>query len=187
MSSLQEQMLKSGLVSKDKAKRIQKDKQKKVKVERKVERKTKQPPAPKPLTDADRRRAEQIERDRQLNLKRERKAAKKALAAEIKQLVEQNRIDRSKAETPYSFVHNKKIKKIYVTEVIRLALSNGQMAIICRNSKNQELFDVVPREAAQKIAEKRPDLVVQIEKDKSDKPDESDPYADFQVPDDLMW
>lgn len=182
MPSLQEQMLKSGLVSKDQAKRIQKDKQKKTKTERKSKT-----PAPVKLSAADKLRQQQAERDRELNLKRERKAAKRALAAEVRQLVEDNRLDRKDAGIAFNFVHNKKVKKIHITEAMREKLNLSQVAIVCRLSRNQELFDVVPIQIARKLEEKRPGIMVQMESMSTPDSDENDPYADYQVPDDLMW
>jgi uncharacterized protein YaiL (DUF2058 family) len=44
----------------------------------------------------------------------------------------------------------------------------------------------VPKVIADKIAERDPSLVVRVTKTRSE-PDADDPYAAFQVPDDLMW
>lgn len=53
-------------------------------------------------------REEKAERDRQLNLERQQAAEKKAIQAQIRQLVETNRLDRSRGETSYQFVHDKR-------------------------------------------------------------------------------
>jgi hypothetical protein len=44
----------------------------------------------------------------------------------------------------------------------------------------------VPRVIADKIAERNPDCVVRV-KQASNVVEEDDPYAAFQIPDDLMW
>jgi uncharacterized protein YaiL (DUF2058 family) len=45
--------------------------------------------------------------------------------------------------------------------------------------------ELVPRVIADKIAERDASLVVQVKKAAEVDPD--DPYAAFQIPDDLMW
>ena len=46
--------------------------------------------------------------------------------------------------------------------------------------------ELVPRIIADKIAERDPAIVVRV-KQASTQVDEDDPYAAFQIPDDLMW
>ena len=48
-------------------------------------------------------------------------------------------------------------------------------------------FEVIPLEVAEKVAERAPHWPVIIAKVEAAQPDEDDPYADFKVPDDLMW
>ena len=39
--------------------------------------------------------------------------------------------------------------------------------------------------SAEKIEQRMPDLVIRIQPE--EEPDEDDPYADYKIPDDLMW
>ena len=49
-------------------------------------------------------------------------------------------------------------------------------------------YEVIPREAALKIQERAPERIVQLNiLTESQVPDEDDPYAAYQIPDDLMW
>jgi len=45
---------------------------------------------------------------------------------------------------------------------------------------------VIPREAALKIQERDPRRIVQLNV-QTEAPDADDPYAAYQIPDDLMW
>src|SRR5690554_7394570 len=106
MASLQDQLLKAGLADQKKAKAIRNEKHKQRK---------QQPKGAMQVNETEIRarkaREEKAERDRQLNLKRQQEAEKKAIQAQIRQLVETNRLDRSRGETSYQFVHDNKIKR----------------------------------------------------------------------------
>ena len=99
MPSLQDQLLKTGLADEKKAKAIRNEKHKKRK---------QQPKGTVEVSEAEARarkaREEKSERDRQLNLQHQKKAEKKAVQAQIRQLVETNRLDRSGGET-LSLIH----------------------------------------------------------------------------------
>jgi len=58
----------------------------------------------------------------------------------------------------------------------------GRLVIVCLGGTTE----LVPRVIADKIAERDASLVVRVNKT-SAAIDADDPYAAFQVPDDLMW
>jgi uncharacterized protein YaiL (DUF2058 family) len=65
-------------------------------------------------------------------------------------------------------------------------LGKGQIAIV----KLGELYELVPTAVAEKIKQRDEGLVVMLSENTSvstDQVDEDDPYADFKIPDDLMW
>ena len=63
-------------------------------------------------------------------------------------------------------------------------LANGSLAIV----QHQGGYEVIPREAALKIQERDPRRIVQLNILVEPKtPEEDDPYAAYQIPDDLMW
>ena len=116
MSSLQEQLLKAGLVDENRIKQANKEKNKRNKQTRKT---TSKAGARKPdakTQAAKKRQAERVARDRALEDKRKKALEQKAVAAQVKQLIDSNKIARSGGEIAYSFVYRKKIKKMYVDE-----------------------------------------------------------------------
>jgi len=74
------------------------------------------------------------------------------------------------------------VKRILVTEAQLKQLTNGRLCII----KLDEQYELIPSVVAEKIQMR--DTGTQILSNQStETPDEDDPYADYQVPDDLMW
>lgn len=128
-------------------------------------------------------RAEKAERDRKLNQQRHEEAQRKAVQAQIRQLVEANRLPRKYGETAYQFVHDKKIKKIFVEEPMLDQLSWGRLAVVFVN----DTYELVAEGVARKIMERDPSAVVVLHERKIDDVGTDDPYADYEIPDDLMW
>jgi len=178
MSSLQEQLLRSGVVDKKKAKSIEQERRKQKK---KTPKGQAQPNEAMEEAIAD--REEKVARDRELSRKLNEKAERKAVAAQIKQLIEANRIDRNDGEIPYQFTDGKKINKIYVTALLQTQLSNGLIAII----KLGDQYELVPAPVAEKIAQRDESKIILQNQASKDSGDEDDLYADYQIPDDLMW
>lgn len=178
MASLQEQLMKAGLADEKKARAIRSEKRKQRK---------QQPKGAAQVNEAEERarkaRQEQAERDRQLNLERQKEAEKKAIQAQIRQLIETNRLDRSRGETSYQFVDGKKIKKILVDDKMVDQLSRGRLAVV----RLGENYDVVPDKVARKIMERDEAAVVVLHDRKQDDQGDDDPYAGYEIPDDLMW
>ena len=178
MPSLQDQLLKAGLADEKKAKAVRSEKRKQRK---------QQPKGANQISDTEERarkaRQEQAERDRQLNLERQQEANKRAIQAQIRQLIETNRLDRAGGETSYQFVHDKKIKKLFVTDTMADQLSRGRLAIVLLNDS----YEVVPEGVARKIMERDEHAVIALHDRKDDDQGEDDPYASYEIPDDLMW
>lgn len=183
MESLQEQLLKAGLVDKSKANKAKKDKQKKSR----VARNTSAGVSRGEKTNAQREQAKRAERDRELNQQKQKQAELKAAFAQIKQLIEVNKIDRGAGEVDYSFIYKNKVKKIFVTDEIKKQLSAGRLAIVRLVLKSERLFEIVPAAIAKKIAQRDENAVVQLNEKVKSGENEDDPYADYQIPDDLTW
>jgi hypothetical protein len=83
---------------------------------------------------------------------------------------------------PYNFTFGTKIERIHVTSQIVEHLVAGRLVIVHMNGS----FELVPRVIGEKIAQRDASIVVQIKK-KVLEVEEDDPYADFKIPDDLMW
>ena len=75
-----------------------------------------------------------------------------------------------------------KVRKIYLTEQMHKQLSGGYLSIV----KWGESYEVVPRKVADKISE-RDELIVIPLNVSDDTSVEDDAYADYEIPDDLMW
>ncbi len=139
---------------------------------------------------AQKRNAEKAERDRAIAAERNKKIAAKALRAEIKHLILQND-QRTKADkaaidnyVAYSFVHGKKIKRIYVPDAQRAQLINGTLVIV----NNDGRYHFVNKKVADQISERDPRRIIVDNTDKPSETSEDDEYyAKFQVPDDLDW
>ncbi len=178
MSSLQDQLLKSGVINKKKAKSIAQEKRIQKK---KLPKGHAQPNEALEIAIAN--REEKVARDRELSRQLNEKAERKAITAQIKQLIEANRIDRNNGEISYQFTDGNKITKIYVTALLQTQLSDGLIAII----KLGDLYELVPSQVAEKIAQRDKSRIILQNQASKDSGDEDDSYADYQIPDDLMW
>ncbi|MBB6342113.1 uncharacterized protein YaiL (DUF2058 family) [Pseudomonas fluvialis] len=176
--SLRDQLMKAGLVSEKQAKQAGKQKQKQQRLEKKgqveVDDAIKQA--------ALQAQAEKAARDQELNEQQKEKAEQKARAAQIKQLIESSRLPKLQSDDYYNFVDEKKIKRIAVNAMLRDKLSRGSLAIVRHGGG----YEMIPREAALRIQERDPRRVILLNTP-TEAPDADDPYAAYQVPDDLMW
>lgn len=169
--SLQEQMLKAGLVNQKKLKKAAKTK-KKSRVQ-----------AREAKAAVEEKRAAQVAQDKELNRQKNEEAMKVAIAAQIKQLIEMNLIDRTKGNISYKFTDGTLIKNIYVDKTTQNELVKGHLAIV----RFGEGYEVIPAVVADKISLRDEATVVLNNTVEEKDIDEDDPYADFVVPDDLMW
>ncbi len=74
------------------------------------------------------------------------------------------------------------MKRIAVNDMVRNKLSSGSLAIV----KHGGGYEIIPREAALKIQERDERRIVLLNV-VSEEVSEDDPYAAYQIPDDLMW
>lgn len=170
----------AGLVDNKKAKAIKQAQRKQKKQQQK---------APKGQQEIDenklrleRERLEKVERDRELNRQREAQVQERAIAAQIKQLIESNRIEAEQDDVGYQFADGKKIQKIYISSRLVEQLSRGQLSI----AKLEDRYHLIPNGVAEKIAQRNADAIIPV-KVEQDQVSDDDPYADYKIPDDLMW
>ena len=176
-NSLQDQLLKAGVIDKQKAQKANGERRKKQKLKYKGAAST-----DKTAEAARLAQAEKIARDQQLNRQKQEEAERRAIAAQIRQLIELNRVARDDGETPYNFVDDKKVRTIYVSDEVHARLSHGQQAIV----RFDDGYEVVPVAVADKISERDSSVVI-AGNQASAEAEEDDAYADYKVPDDLMW
>ncbi len=178
MASLQEQFLKAGLVDKKKVRQANHEKTN----QKKDERRSGTQSVDEIRLAALETQRKNAERARELNAQRDAAARQKAIGAQIVQMIQQNRQGKGGGDIAYNFTHDNKIKRIYVSAAVQAHLVAGRLVIVCQG----ETTELVPRVIADKIAERDASLVVRVNKTTTEV-EADDPYADFKIPDDLMW
>lgn len=105
------------------------------------------------------------------------------MLAQIKQLIQSNQIENAKGDIAYQFSDGKTVKKIHVDAAQQSQLISGFIAI----ARLGESYALVPKKVAEKVAQRDAGFIVVLNTGKDEQVDEDDPYADYQIPDDLMW
>lgn len=175
--TLQEQMLKAGLVTSKKMAKVQRT-AKKSRVQAREAREA-----------VEENKKAQLERDKQLSEQQKQAALSKEYKAQVKQLIEMNRIVIARGDIGFNFTDNNLIKKIYVDKTTQAQLISGRLAIarlLAENNTDNE-YAIIPASVADKIAQRDANSIVLNSALSQEEQDEEDPYADFKVPDDLMW
>lgn len=177
---LQEQLLKAGLVKKSKLSEVAREQNK--------ARNAKGPPVLNEIQlEAERSRAEKVERDRALEAERRAQARIAELRAQARQIIEDKKVLRS-GESEYRFSVDGAIRTLLVNNDLRQKLSCGSLVI----ARLDERFELLPRAAADKVRERDAAMIVLDHGQASSEPaaasSEDDAYyAQFKVPDDLIW
>jgi uncharacterized protein YaiL (DUF2058 family) len=183
----QDQLLKAGLVTKKQVQKAQQDQTRK----KKQQHNNKKAAEQKKLAaqQAAKQAAEKkARRDLELNKKKEEQARQKANSIEINQLITNNCLARDEScEIVYNFEHNKKIKRIYVDDVMKEQIIKGKLGI----ARIEGRYELVPLAIAEKIQQRNPKRIVIFSEaalsEKKTTTNENDPYSEHQIPDDLMW
>jgi uncharacterized protein YaiL (DUF2058 family) len=82
----------------------------------------------------------------------------------------------------FNFVAGSKLRFVAVDAARREGINNGTLFIVRYEGQSE----VVPAATAERIRERDPRVVISVKAD-TNPVDESDPYKDFVVPDDLKW
>ena len=175
--TLQEQMLKAGLVTSKKMAKVRRT-AKKSRVQAREAREA-----------VEENKKAQLERDKQLSEQQKQVTLAKEFKAQVKQLIEMNRITVAKGDIGFNFTDNNLIKKIYVDKLTQTQLINGRLAIarLSTDNSGESEYAIIPASVADKIAQRDATSIVLHSALSQEAQDEDDPYADFKVPDDLMW
>lgn len=175
--TLQEQMLKAGLVTSKKMAKVQRT-AKKSRVQAREAREA-----------VEENKKAQLERDKQLSEQQKQAALAKEYKAQIKQLIEMNRIVIARGDIDFNFTDNNVIKKIAVDKPTQAQLVSGRLAIarLVADNGNDGGYAIIPASVADKIAQRDESCIVLNSALSQEEQNEDDPYADFKVPDDLMW
>jgi len=175
-NSLQDQLFKAGVASKKQTVRAKKAKNTKEKQRRKGVDVVDE--AAELVNRAD---EEKRAKDQKLNQQINAEAQAKAIKAQIKELVSLNKIS-ERGETEFRYNDNGKIKTLMLQNDTRELIVKGVLNIV--NVDQQH--NIVPRAVAAKIAERDEQAII-VANDTVDDQEQDDEYADYKVPDDLMW
>ncbi len=190
-NSFQEQMLKLGLVDKKKVKEAKSEQHR----SRKTSAKNKRKKGSGQLTTAEqnallRQKAAERKKAKDLQLNRERDARlqKRAERAQIRQLIEQHKIAKDDNGVPYRFTVSGKIYRIFVNSTTAQQLGNGTLGIV-EMVDTAGQFEVIPKDIIDRIRaiDKRIFTALVSASPSAEEKDEDDPYAEYRVPDDLVW
>jgi uncharacterized protein YaiL (DUF2058 family) len=179
--SLQDQLLKAGLADKSSAKQARADKRKRQKQNKKAESSVSEA-----QLAAQQVMLEKQEKDKQLNQQQQQEREKKALIAQIKQLIDVNKQPVKKGDTVLNFTDNNVVKRMYVTEKLHKQVIDARLAV----AKYMDDYALVPVPIADKIIQRDESFIVYRADDRpenQEKSEEDDWYADYEIPDDLMW
>ncbi len=177
-NSLQEQLLKAGLIDEQRLKETRSSKRKT----------TQQTGKRRSQSDdearraAERVRAEKAERDRELNRKQQEEAARRGRENELRQLIHSHRVIRDGGDVAYNFSDGVALKRLYLSKQQHAAVVAGHLAIV----RQDTFYELVPAEIAERVSGRDASLVL-VHNRAAESADADDPYAEFQVPDDLMW
>jgi uncharacterized protein YaiL (DUF2058 family) len=183
MASLQDQLLKAGLTTKQKTRQANSDQRKKNKQKRSGVQHdaTLQEQIKNDLVKA---KTEKLDKDNALNEQKKKQLAEKEQTLRIKQILTHHQLKNVEGESEYNYTFGSMIKKLSLDFVTHKALVNGRLSLCGL----EDVTYLVTSETAEKIAE-LDNKVVLVQNDKviDEQMDEDDPYADYQIPDDLMW
>ncbi|MBB1471730.1 MULTISPECIES: DUF2058 domain-containing protein [unclassified Luteimonas] len=175
---LQEQLLKAGLAKKSRVDQVAREQTR--------QRHAKSPPpADEGKAALERARLDKIERDRALSAERNEQARAQELRAQVRQIVEQNRLAVD-GTIDYRFTHAGAIRTLPVTDAVRRQLAAGSLVVACHDGG----YAIIPRAAAEKVGARDPAMIA-LDHARSAPPQsdaaDDDWYSRFKVPDDLVW
>ena len=177
-NSFGDQFLKAGLVDKTRLNKANKTKNK----QQKLKQKQKVEVVDEAAVAARQAAADNAARDRELNRQRKEEIERKAVQAQVRQLVELNRLPRDDGDVGYNVQDGTAVRKIFVTQDMHDKLARGLLAIV----RLGEHYEVIPSVVAKKIMVRDADCIVSNATSQPESGDD-DLYADYKVPDDLMW
>lgn len=98
-----------------------------------------------------------------LNRQKNEEQQERERKAQVKDLIEKNRLAKDERGEAYNFVEENKIKRIHVSEEIASQLSRGQAAIVRLGTS----YEVVPARVARQISSRDKDTVVVLQEGES--------------------
>ena len=179
--SLRDQLLQAGLVNEKQARDAERQQQQQLQGRQRLPKQQRGLASEQELAI---RKAQQAKaaRDQQLNRQQQDKAERKARLAQVRQLIEQNRLPKPDCEQFYNFVDGNKIRRIAADAAMRERLGRGEIAIVRYDAG----YEWVTAATAVRIRERDQRAVV-ADGCAADSTHTDEAYQAFAVPDDLMW
>ena len=176
---LQEQLLKAGLVKKSKVAAVAR--------EQHVARHGGAVAPSEAQRAAERARAEKAGRDRAIEAARRAQVRTVELAAQARQIITDKKVPRT-GDSAYRFPADGAIRTLLIDEPLRRQLASGALVI----ARLDDGYELLPRAAAAKVRERDASLIVLDHGQADAAPGATDAaedayYAQFVVPDDLVW
>ena len=176
---LQEQLLKAGLVKKSKVSEVARAQH--------LAKHAKAASGPSEIAlEAERARAEKVEKDRALAAEHKAQARIAELRAQARQIIEDKK-EAGAGESDYRFSADGAIRTILVSDEQRRKLSSGALVI----ARLGDRYLLLPRAAGDKVRERDAAMIVLDHGSGSESTEASSEddayYAQFKVPDDLVW
>ncbi|MEI6859409.1 MAG: DUF2058 domain-containing protein [Shewanella sp.] len=175
----QEQLLKAGLVSKQKVQ--------KAKTQKRRDRKAKVDDGSADLKQQIAvQKQQQVAKDKVLNEQKFVAATERGLVRGL--VTEFTRLGiklPQSGEIKFNFSHNNKIFSIYVNDKLQTQLLKGRLGIV----RYENASFLVPHKLVERVNMLVPQWCgyLWVQNDNSQIVEEDDPYADYVIPDDLMW
>lgn len=148
--SLRDQLLKAGLVSPEKVRQVERE----ARQQSHHAKKGKPSAAAAAARAAEQQRRQQekaqYERDRELNRQRDSEKRRRAVLAQVRQLIDSQRQNDADAELSYNLQVGRKIRKLRVTDKQRKLLAMGRLGV-ARNPHDPFDLPIVPRATALKL------------------------------------
>jgi len=177
---LQEQLLKAGLAKKSQVTQAAREQQK----AREAGEATASDAARR---EAERARLEKAERDRALAAEQKAQARTAELRAQARQIIADKKLPRG-GDSEYRFEADGAIRTILVDDAQRRLLASGAVVIVRAGDRHE----LLPRAAGEQVRQRDPSAIVLDHGQATDAPaagdaDDDAYYAQFKVPDDLIW
>lgn len=132
---------------------------------------------------AKKRQKEKKDYSSMLNEQRAAEQQKNERHNRIKQLIEEHHLKEIEGDVEYKFTYQNKIRKLFLKKDLVEKLSAGKLAVV----QQRDNFYLVPQEVGKKVGELETSALVFLYQKNKATSTEDDPYADFAVPDDLVW
>lgn len=124
--------------------------------------------------------------DRELNLKRQEDIKRRDEENSLRQLIHAHRLTRAGGDIAFNFQDGDRLRRLYVTAEQQRALVSGRLALVRQDAETE----LVPREVAEQVLTRNAALILVLNQRETPAVQgsvEDDPYAAYQIPDDLIW